>query len=374
MHRGINAGFVLGVLAMTGLATAPVSEAETDPCALVTQAEAAAALGGPVTRGESDRIGGCVYRLQRLSQDQVSVKVDEGPGRDRKGYFERERRRTNVVAVPGVGDGAFAFVSPIGFVQVSFRKGDALLDVTLTSRQHADALATASRLAKAGADRLGTSAARATQPGIEAFAGNWHARIEDRRSGVSVQFLTVRPDGGYAMTVAVEEQAFVVADRGQWGLGVSGGAIQGGYVLSGRGAMTTTGALVARWTRVPDGRQPSRVDPALLGLWTGIPLTGNRQPGPLDPGLVGLWEGQGTVDGAPVELVWRIAPAGLSVLTTVYAQPGRLEAADGRIVFLPTRGETSTGTYRFAGRDQFETTVDGQTIRWQRRGTGFAPR
>jgi hypothetical protein len=73
------------------------ASAGTDPCALVTEAEVATALGAPVetkpphhVRRNGDLVGGdCFYRSRTQSQDGVTISVDEHPGVDREANLGR---------------------------------------------------------------------------------------------------------------------------------------------------------------------------------------------------------------------------------------------------------------------------------------------
>ncbi len=118
---------------------------------------------------------------------------------------------------------------------------------------------------------------------------------------------------------------------------------------------------------------PDGVDPALLGIWSGVGLTGNTQQAPLDPGLVGYWQATGELDGRPAIFVWRIGDAGYAVLTVISTLEGDLTAENGELSVEPGDGENFAATYKLLAPDMFETTDGTGTIRWQRRGTGIVP-
>lgn len=99
-------------------ATTPVGA--TDPCLLVTAADAERALGGPVSEGKRNKEGGCDYHLQSDRGVHAGANVQERPGQDRKSFFNHESSKTNVIRINGIADGAYAFASPAGFVNLTF--------------------------------------------------------------------------------------------------------------------------------------------------------------------------------------------------------------------------------------------------------------
>jgi hypothetical protein len=121
-----------------------------DSCALLTKADAAAALGGPVAdpRQSSDS---CYYGTQVASSNSVTLQLIEG-GRS-KFDFDRGRMQ-RIVGIPGIGDDAFAFASDAGFVQVYFIKGNGYASLTLQNTRDANRLESAKALARRIAARL----------------------------------------------------------------------------------------------------------------------------------------------------------------------------------------------------------------------------
>ncbi|HAP38498.1 MAG TPA: hypothetical protein DCQ94_01950, partial [Nitrospira sp.] len=80
-----------------------------------------------------------------------------------------------------VGDGAFTLRSPIGGIQLTFLKADALVTLSLTSPKQANPQAAVTNLAKVAATRLGApirtpSAARESDiTGTPSqWAGDWY--------------------------------------------------------------------------------------------------------------------------------------------------------------------------------------------------------
>jgi hypothetical protein len=136
--------------------TAPPSPGPaSDPCRLVTRAEAAAVLGRPVAKVQPRQgflVRSCLFSSARGGQ-QLIVQLHQGPAASRAQF--RMGRRADDQPVAGVGDEAW-FTPDTGLLDV--RKGAArfqvgLLDATgrSGSRRVPPSLLT---LAKAAADRL----------------------------------------------------------------------------------------------------------------------------------------------------------------------------------------------------------------------------
>ena len=121
-----------------------------DGCALLTKADAEAALGGPV--GDVRRSGdSCYYGSKTVAGDGVTLQLIEG-GRSK---FDFDRGRVQkAVGLSGIGDDAFAFVSQAGFVQLYFIRGGGYAAVTLQSSRDGNRLESAKALARKIAARL----------------------------------------------------------------------------------------------------------------------------------------------------------------------------------------------------------------------------
>jgi hypothetical protein len=102
------------------------------PCSLLTLADATAAMRSPVVNAPHLGTGVCQYQSPSQAGDGVTLEVING-GRDQ---FDAARNNTSpTVLVPGVGDGAFVFVSPAGFAQVSVIKGSLYFTVTVMNQR-----------------------------------------------------------------------------------------------------------------------------------------------------------------------------------------------------------------------------------------------
>jgi hypothetical protein len=368
----------LPAVLLVALAAAPAlagggSQTKTDPCALATVDEVADALQDQVGPGHNDGIGDCQYQGASGYQSQIQIAVDENPGR--AGFFEAQAGQANMKPIEGVGDSAFAFDSPAGFTQLTVLKGDVLMTVTLSSERVKDRVAAATDLARLAVDRLGTEAAMAKTPGLEALIGRWFGDAGDASRGtIDRRSWSIDASGHWSMTAAPEHSGFLAAQGGRWRVESPQESFGGSYAIEDQDHFRANGDVEAEFTRIPDGAMPDGVDPALLGIWSGIALTGNAPQGPLDPGLVGYWQAHGEQNGLPAIFVWRIGSAGYAVLTVVSTLEGELTAENGELSVEPNGGESFASTYRVLAADIFETTDGTGTVRWQRRGTGIAPK
>jgi hypothetical protein len=130
----------------------PVSAGTPDACALVTASEAALALNGARVGGpQRDQVGGCSWPSLSVPGDGLTVQVI---GTGRAGFDAAKKRTSGAVALPGVGDDAFVFVSQAGFVQVGIVKHGRYVSFSLQSQRDAMRLDKAKTLAASIAARL----------------------------------------------------------------------------------------------------------------------------------------------------------------------------------------------------------------------------
>ncbi|MGD9742536.1 MAG: hypothetical protein AB7V53_07825 [Dongiaceae bacterium] len=359
---GANAAFAAGGGAGT----------RTDPCALVTPDEVADAFGEPPGPPQNDGIGGCNYMGSKSGwETQAAISVDENPGR--ADFFDAQASQGDRLTIDDLGDRAFAFDSPGGFTQVTVLKDETLLTVTISAASLEDRVGATTELARAAAERLGTEAALARIPGLEALAGRWFAdaagpasATTDRREWI------IEPDGHWVMTLAPEYSGYIATQDGAWRVESQQASLSGDYDIDDEDSFETSGDIEAAWSRIPEGDMPKGIDPIFFGIWSSVPLSGNAPVGPLDPALVGYWQADGDPD-IEERLVWRISDSGYAVLTAVSRLEGEITVEEGRFALEPEAGDGVRGTYRLMGPDAFETTDNHGTIRWQRRGTGIVP-
>jgi hypothetical protein len=118
-------------------------------CSLLTTAEVAAALNEKIQPAQSRGPDGCLW--QGTGTDSVMV---QAPGTGRPGFDNAKSRMSPTVAVSGVGDAAFAFVSVAGFVEIDLVKADKYYTVLVQTQGGKGAQAAAEGLAAKVASRL----------------------------------------------------------------------------------------------------------------------------------------------------------------------------------------------------------------------------
>jgi hypothetical protein len=122
-------------------------------CTTMEDALAAQALEGPVRRDtnpQSAMPGLCMWRSTAVPGDALTVREDAG-GPDK---YDFDRSRLPVHDLRGVGDKAFAFVSPAGFVQMGMMKSGIYVTLVLQLQHGQDRLERATQLAQAIAARM----------------------------------------------------------------------------------------------------------------------------------------------------------------------------------------------------------------------------
>lgn len=141
----------LGQTAPSAPSESPVQGSTPNPCAILTRADAVAAMGSPVVNPRRDSTGTCYYGSQSKPGDGVSVQLLDG-GREK---FDFDRGRMSGVApTSGVGDAAFEFVSAAGFVQVYALAGKQYFMVTFYKPGDPNSRRTAADLARTIATRI----------------------------------------------------------------------------------------------------------------------------------------------------------------------------------------------------------------------------
>jgi hypothetical protein len=311
-------------LSMTWLAPAALAggtNQKTDPCLLVTPDEVGQALHDRVGQGWNSGAGECNYRGAGGYDSQVTVAVDENPGR--ADFFASQAARDNVRRFD-IADGAYAFDSPAGFTSVTLLKNETLVTITLNRPNLQNRLDATVVLARQAAARLGTAAVAHREPGLAALVGEWYADASDPSRGTrEIRRWIIEADGSWTMTMAPEHAGVPTAQDGQWRVDSPQDHFAGNYRADGADGLLTQGDVAAEWSRVPDGTQPRGVDSVFLGIWNHIPLSGMAH-GPIDPVMVGLWRAESEKDGNRTIMVWRIPPDGYAVLTPVVTMKGKL--------------------------------------------------
>ena len=197
-------------------------------CLIVTEADVELAIGTPVATGVRHNDRQCLYQAKRNPQETVTVELNPGPDGNKKTLFHDQRSKTGHQPVPGIGDGAFTLRSPIGGIQLTFLKDDALVTLSLASSKQANPQAAVTSLAKVAATRLASplpivavasAVAAPTGSGLTGtpsrWTGDWYGCVPvGLMYGKGHLALSERAD--WTLTTAVVMPGTVVADRGRW--------------------------------------------------------------------------------------------------------------------------------------------------------------
>ena len=152
----IQCGLIVAASAASGLLLlSPVFAvaAEGEVCAAIDDALAAQALKGPVKRDanpQSSLPGLCDWRSLSTPGDALTVRIDAGG----RGKYDFDRAKLPVHDIQGVGDTAFAFVSPAGFVQIGMMKAGSYVTFVLQLQNGKDRLQRATEFAQQVAARM----------------------------------------------------------------------------------------------------------------------------------------------------------------------------------------------------------------------------
>lgn len=342
-------------------------------CLIVTEADVELAIGTPVTPGLRQNDRQCLYQAKRNPQETVTVELNQGPDGDKKSLFQDQRSKAGNQPVPGVGDGAFTLKSPIGGIQLTFLKADALVTLSLTSPKQANPQAAVTNLAKVAATRLGSPirSAAAAEPGITGtpsqWAGDWYGCMPvGLMYGKGHLVLTDR--GTWTLTTAVVMAGTVTAGRGRWEAESYPEILHGTYQLAGADRFSTTGILSVSWDKLPKNQPPSKFDPILWQSFTAVPhkVAVKRLP-PVEPSLVGTWEGSVKFVDHQEEFIWTITAANVSEFYKATSQTGRIEQEQDRFRLVVTQGKTAPLSVRVVSQEKMELTdTSGTVSQWNR--------
>ncbi len=343
-------------------------------CLIVTEADVELAIGTPVTPGLRQNDRQCLYQAKRNPQETVTVELNQGPEGDKKSLFQDQRGKAGHQPVSGVGDGAFTLRSPIGGIQLTFLKADALVTLSLTSPKQSNPQAAVTNLAKVAATRLGgpiRTAAASAEPGITGtpsqWAGDWYGCMPvGLMYGKGHLALTER--GTWTLTTAIVMPGTVTAGRGRWEAESYPEILHGTYQLAGTDRFSTTGILSVTWDKLPKNQAPGKFDPLLWQSFTAVPhkVAVKRLP-PVDPSLVGTWEGSAKFVDHQEEFVWTITAANVSEFYKATSQTGRLEQEQDRFRLVVGQGKTTPLSIRVLAQDKMELTDGSGTVsQWNR--------
>lgn len=343
-------------------------------CLIVTEAEVEFAIGTPVTPGLRQNDRQCLYQAKRNPQETVMVELNSGPDGDKKSLFDDQRAKSGHQPVPGVGDGAFTLRLPIGGIQLTFLKADALITLSLTSPKQANPQAAVTNLAKVAATRLGgpvRTTPATTESGTTVapsqWAGEWYGCMP-----VGMIYgkghLALNEQGAWTMTTAVVMPGTMTADRGRWQTESYQDILHGTYQAAGSDRFSTTGILSVTWDKIPKNQGPSKFDPLLWQSFTAAPhkVAVKRLP-PVEPFLVGTWEGSAKFVDRKEEFVWTITAANVSEFYKATTQIGRIEQIQDRFNLVVPQSKTPPLSIRILSREKMELTDSSGTVsQWNR--------
>lgn len=344
-------------------------------CLIVTEAEVELAIGTPVTPGLPQTDRQCLYQAKRNPQETVTVELNPGPDGDKKSLFHDQRSKVGHQPIPGVGDGAFTLRSPIGGIQLTFLKADALVTLSLSSPKQANAEAAMTTLAKVAATRLDgplrAHPATATEPRptttASQWTGDWYGCLP-----VGMMYgkghLALSEAGTWTLTTAVLMPGTVTADRGRWEAESYQEILHGTYQLAGSDRFSTTGVLSVTWEKLAKNQGPNKFDPLLWQSFDTTPrkMTVKRLT-PVEPALVGTWEGSAKYVDRQEEFVWTITSANVSEFYKATIQTGRIEPEQNRFRLLIPQSKTPPLSVQVLAQDKLELTdTSGTVSQWHR--------
>lgn len=415
--------FSLCSLSLTGLTLVACGNgsspfaSDTDPCSLITVAEASRALGEPAREGNRTDATTCVFTASSNPANAVTLQVDETPGKDRRSAFNKDRLRGDSVLIAGLGDGAIRMDSPPALSRVTFLRGENLVTVMVSSTQAPDLPAAVMAIGKSAAARYGAAvAASQVSPQSPAALTDGSASVQQaaarsplRTSPVTVAqtrnvgttsstgptkssaidkhtlvgtwqarsmqgttkhdfLLVIRPDHSWTLSSLTQFNGVLDAESGRWSLDrantFKGQSWKGTYVTTESGSFSSTGSLQATWTRLDSDQPPKKIP---LELWdlrkdtTSVPVFQLKS---VDRSLVGLWESTGTYAGGPASFVWSIKPSAATDLFIMDQTRGTIVTKGGIVQLQPTqKRQRSLGIV--AAQDEEFTTSDGtSSLRW----------
>lgn len=352
-----------------------VLSAKLNACLIVTEADVELAIGTPVTAGLQQNDRQCLYQAKRDPLETVTVELIPGAEGEKNALFHDQRTKTGHQPVPGIGDGAFTLRSPIGAVQLTFLKDDAVVTLSLSPSKQNHPQAAVTNLAKVAVTRLAgqpaVAAATGTgtgQTGLSSqWTGDWYGCLP-----VGLMYgkghLTLNESGDWALTTAVVMPGTVAADRGRWQAESYQEILHGTYQVAGNDRFSTTGILNVTWNRLAKDQAPNRFDPFLWQSFPPIPhkVAVKRLPS-VDPSLVGTWEGSAKFVDRQEEFVWTITSANVSEFYKATSQKGRIEQHQDQLRFVLPQGKTPPLSVRLSASGQVETLDEGGTVsQWGR--------
>lgn len=391
----------------------------TDPCSLITSAEAERALGESAREGERTDATTCVFKSTRDSANAVTVQVDETPGKDRRAGFNKDRLRRDSVLVAGLGDGAIRIDSPPSLSRLTFLSNDNLITVMVSSIHATNLSDSVMTIGRSAAERYGAAVVASRIPPPPPVAST-DAATADHQTGSSLilrtspvtvtqtrtvgetdstgptkastidtgtlvgiwqahalqgttkhnYLLVIEPNQSWILSSLTQFDGVLDAEAGRWSLDrantFKGQSWKGTYATGQPDSFVTTGSLHGTWTKLDEAQPPSKIPAELWSLrknTTSVPVFQLKS---VDRALVGIWESTGTYAGGPATFVWTIKASAASDLFIMDQTRGTVVTKGGIVQLQPTqKRQRSVGIV--ATQDGGFTTSDGKTsLRWTR--------
>lgn len=393
---------------------ANLPSAHTDPCSLITVAEAERALGERVEAGVLSDPATCVFKASRNNSNAVTVQVDETPGKDRRTWFNKERLRRDSNLIPGLADGAVRVYSPPSLARLTFIHGQALVTVMVSSMIQKNLPDSVTLLGKTAASRYGPPILLAAEPpapssdpsstdssmppgtvrhaspvtmtrtvpampgtstgptksdpiNLSELTGTWHAHSQQGTIKQDL-LLAIQPDRTWSLSSMMQFDGVVNAEAGRWSLErantFKGLAWKGTYLTEAPQSFSSTGSLHAIWNRLKPNQHPAQIPAELWRLRheaTSVPVF---QLKTVDPALVGRWEGTGTYAGGTASFVWSIKPNAAADLLILDTMSGTIGSKGGIPRLQPELKEQRTVDIVALHEGELTTSDGKTTIRW----------
>jgi hypothetical protein len=385
---------------------------KTDPCSLVTTAEAQQALGEPVDEGTSTEPKTCLFKAHRSDGNTVTIQLYDSAAQDRRAWFNKERLRRDSRLIPGLGEGAVR-VDSASLSRLTFLHREELITVIVASTKQKHLADAVTRLSRTVAERYGatlTVTIPSTIPGPLAeqdshrdrssrvapatlmhtrpasetprdgpqkstsidpakLIGTWYTRVAHGTTQHDL-LLTIKPNLEWSLSSMMEFDGILNAESGTWSLERAntfrGLGWKGTYRITAPNSFATTGSVQANWKRIVTDQSPSRIPTELWKLRreeTSVPVF---QLKTVDPSLVGQWEGSGTYAGGHATFVWAIQPSAATDLLIVDSLKGTVHTKDGLPQLHPTHKKQQRVSI-IAFSDHGFTTTDGKTtLKWNK--------
>jgi hypothetical protein len=385
----------------------------TDPCSLLTVAEAQQALGEPVQEGTLSDPSTCLFKALRHDGNAVTVQLDESAGKDERVWFNKERLGRDSRLIPGLGDGAFRIDSSPTLSRLTFMHRDALVTVSVASTKQKHLGESVTLLSRAVATHYGATLATTLPPTASNSApsegmnthlvsrstpvsltqtlpgpsetqtgphkapsldptgliGTWHTRSTQGTTQHDM-LLIIKPNLEWSLSSMMQFDGVVNAEGGLWLLErantFKGLGWKGSYRKKTADSFSSTGSVQATWTRLTPDEDPKRIPTELWKLRreaTSVPVF---QIKTVDPDLVGQWEGVGTYAGGSAAFVWAIKGSAATDLLIVESLRGTVKTKDGLPQLQPIKKKGQRVSV-VAVYDHGFTTTDGKTnLRWSK--------